>query len=285
MSRGPYWTGAGASAALEQFCEEGRQVDGHARLPGRVAVGVAEESRRRAVRLRGEHGGSGQYVFLGPDGGHYRRSNYARRVLRPACDGLYLPTNGGPRRVVITDVAVWPGVPIASWPPASPDTAWRPPGGRRIQAIPPGAPLSCWLPVKPGLTLHGLRHGHKTWMAEDGIPEILAEQRLGHDVPGMRGLYAHASERMRAQLAAALQARWDESLSARAAIASRSPVPLLDALLAPSRDEANHARNDHHPDQPAPNATVHLIPAPGGREKMTSQIPPKYGTGPIRDVG
>ena len=27
------------------------------------------------------------------------------------------------------------------------------------------------------------RHSHKTWMAEDGIPEILAEQRLGHDVP------------------------------------------------------------------------------------------------------
>jgi hypothetical protein len=27
-------------------------------------------------------------------------------------------------------------------------------------------------------------------MAEDGIPEILAEQRLGHEVPGMRGLYA-----------------------------------------------------------------------------------------------
>ena len=55
------------------------------------------------------------------------------------------------------------------------------------------APLACWLPVKDGLTPHGLRHSHKTWMAEDGIPEILAEQRLGHDVPGMRGLYAHVS--------------------------------------------------------------------------------------------
>jgi len=27
-------------------------------------------------------------------------------------------------------------------------------------------------------------------MAEDGIPEILAEQRLSHQVPGIRGLYA-----------------------------------------------------------------------------------------------
>ena len=43
--------------------------------------------------------------------------------------------------------------------------------------------------------------------SEDGVPEILAEQRLGHQVPGMRGLYAHASLQMREKLTAALQAR------------------------------------------------------------------------------
>jgi hypothetical protein len=72
-------------------------------------------------------------------------------------------------------------------------------------------------------------------MAEDGIPEILAEQRLGHQVPGMRGLYACASQRMREDLRATLQARWEESLGQRAAIDSYSPVPLLDNLLAPFR--------------------------------------------------
>jgi len=72
-------------------------------------------------------------------------------------------------------------------------------------------------------------------MIEDGIPEILAEQRLGHQVPGMRGLYAHASHQMREKLTAALQARWDVSLRQRAAIDPRSPVPLLDNLLAPFR--------------------------------------------------
>jgi len=72
-------------------------------------------------------------------------------------------------------------------------------------------------------------------MAEDGIPEILAEQRLGHEVPGMRGLYAHASQRMRDELMAALQNRGDESLRERAAIAPHSPVPLLDGLLAALR--------------------------------------------------
>jgi hypothetical protein len=87
-------------------------------------------------------------------------------------------------------------------------------------------------PIKPGLTVHGLRHGHKTWMAEDSIPEILAEQRLDHQVPGMRGLYTHASDRMRDDLKHVPQARWEDSLHDRA-IAPRSPVPLLDGLLAP----------------------------------------------------
>src|ERR1700728_447664 len=102
--------------------------------------------------------------------------------------------------------------PVATWPAAQPGTgAFTPPRGRGIEKIPEDAPLACWLPVKFALTPHGLRHSHRTWMAEDGISEILAEQRLGHEVPGMRGLYTHASDRMRAELAAALQARWEQS--------------------------------------------------------------------------
>jgi Phage integrase family len=106
------------------------------------------------------------------------------------------------------------------------------------------APLACWLPVKDGLTPHGLRHSHKTWMAEDGIPEILAEQRLGHEVPGMRGLYAHASQRMWEELSAALHARWEESLRERAAIYPHSPVPLLDNQLAPFRGASAGTQDD-----------------------------------------
>ncbi len=86
--------------------------------------------------------------------------------------------------------------------------------------------MASWFPLVPGLTAHGLRHGHRTWMAEDGIPDILAEQRLGHEVPGMRGLYTHVSDRMRETLVKALQARWEDSLRARAAIRHRHrPAP------------------------------------------------------------
>jgi integrase len=222
-----------------------------------------------------QHGGTGRYVFLSPDGGHYRRSNYGRRVFRPACDGRYEPGTGRPTRLIIADATTWPGTPLAAWPAAQPGTtaAFSPPCGRGIQAIPDGTPLACWLPIQPGLTPHGLRHSHKTWMAEDGIPEILAEQRLGHQVPGMRGLYAHTSARMRDDLKTALQTRWEDSLRARAAISPHSPVPLLDELLAPFCARTNQAR-------PAPRATRQQTPVREAREKMISQIPPKQREGP-----
>jgi hypothetical protein len=153
----------------------------------------------------------------------------------------YSQATGKPPRLIIADTTTWPGVPIAAWPAAPPITAdptaavWQPPRGRGIVVIPDDTPLACWLPIKSGLTPHGLRHSHKTWMAEDGIPEILSEQRLGHEVPGMRGLYTHVSDTMRQDLTAKLQARWETSLRARAALHPRSPVPLLDELLAPYR--------------------------------------------------
>ena len=166
-------------------------------------------------------------------------------------------------KLVIADTTTWPGVPIAAWPPAGASPDYAPPSGRGIQAIPDGTPIACWLPIKPGLTVHGLRHGHKTWMAEDGIPEILAEQRLGHQVPGMRGLYTHASDRMRDDLKHALQARWEDSLRARAAISPHSPVPLLHELLTAEATHRNQA-------------------TPGDREKMISQNPPNRPRRPAR---
>ena len=55
-----------------------------------LARQIKAQPRQRCA-CAAQHGGSGHYVFLGPDGGHPRRSNYARRVFRPACDGRYQP--------------------------------------------------------------------------------------------------------------------------------------------------------------------------------------------------
>ena len=230
-------------------------------------------------------------MFLGPDGGHPRRSNYARRVFRPACDGRYQPQPSKPPRLTIVDASAWPGIPITTWAPAPPgDAAFTRPRGRGIRPIPEDIPVACWLPVKYGLNPHGMRHGHKTWMAEDGIPEILAEHRLGHEVPGMRGLYAHTSDRMREDLKAALQARWEDSLRERAALHEHSPVPLLDELLAPFRPrdprvpgrgaQDSGTPGPSAPDPLAPRDTQPEVPSPGGREKMISQIPPNQAESP-----
>ncbi len=82
------------------------------------------------------------------------------------------------------------------------------------------------------------------------------------------GLYAHASERMRDDLKHALQARWEDSLRARAAILTHSPIPPLDQLLASFREPA------------APRETVEQPTIPGDREKMISQIPPNHAESP-----
>ena len=244
-------------------------------LASLLALQATDIARRRCACARA-HGGSGRYLFLGPDGGHYRRSNFARRIFRPACDGRYEPAGARLPKLIIVDATVPPGTPIGAWPAAQPVTArdpgYEPPRGRGYRAVPDGASLACWLPIMPSLTPHGLRHSHKTWMTEDGIPEILAEQRLGHEVPGMRGLYTHVSDRMREDLKAALQARWEDSLAARAAICPHSPVPLLDALMAPHREAATQPQA-----RSAVPAAIHRQPVSRSRIKMISQIPPNKG--------
>lgn len=243
-----------------------------------IAAEIASASRSRCTCRHTEPPWCpGQkYVFLGPDGGHFRRSNYSERFFRPAADGWYLPRGGkNPRPatpVLVTDCDIVPGRPVPPWPAAIPGEDYAPPTGRGVvrlvsddqtarcpacrrawprrqdgnlishqargtrcdgsgQAPAEDATLSCWLPVLPGLTPHGLRHGLQTWMDEDGIPDVLKTERMGHELPGMHGVYGHVSPAMRTDLTAALQERWETSLRERARLNARSNVPVLDALL------------------------------------------------------
>ena len=82
-----------------------------------------------------------------------------------------------------------------------------------------------------GLTPHGLRHSHKTLMAELGIPEVLSHDRLGHKLGGIAGLYSHVTDGMREELMGKLTDRWDKALDARRVLNPRSPVTALDGLL------------------------------------------------------
>lgn len=106
-------------------------------------------------------------VFPGPDGSWHRRSNFARRAMRPSADGT-LPR--AHTRV-------------------------------RLQ------------PAKPGLTFHGTRHGHKTWMIADGIPDAAQDLRLGHLMPDkVRKTYSHVAASVEARLLECLQDRWEKAV-------------------------------------------------------------------------
>jgi integrase len=108
------------------------------------------------------------HVFTTPGGELHRRSNFARRAMRPAADGT--PTNTRAH-----------------------------------------TPLQ---PVKPGLTFHGLRHSHKTWMIADGIPEIAQSLRLGHTLPDkIQQTYSHVATEVETRLLHTLQTRWEKALT------------------------------------------------------------------------
>ena len=72
-------------------------------------------------------------------------------------------------------------------------------------------PVASWLALRTGLTPHGLRHGHQTWLDEVGVRYVLQPERMGHEVPGMRGVYSHITPGMRAELKAGLQEWWEHS--------------------------------------------------------------------------
>jgi len=239
-----------------------------------------------------------EYVFLGPGGGHFRRSNYSERFFRPAADGWYLPRQGKSQRaavpVLVTQPDLFPGRPVPPWPAAIPGETFAPPAGRGLvrlvsdrrmgrcpscgRAWPrrmngaliahagrgsgrcPGSgqqpaedsAVASWLPVLRGVTPHGLRHGLQVWMDEDGIPEVLKTERMGHEMPGMHGVYGHVSPAMGADLKAALQERWETSLRERAQLSLRSIVPVLDGLLAayrpiPAKIRSHFAPKIGHP--------------------------------------
>ncbi|MBT2212440.1 hypothetical protein [Actinomadura sp. NEAU-AAG7] len=68
-------------------------------------------------------------------------------------------------------------------------------------------------------------------MIEDGVPEVLQAERLGHALPGIRGVYSYVSDAMRIELKAKLQRRWEEALRERLLLSATSSVPLLNELL------------------------------------------------------
>ncbi|MFI0482914.1 hypothetical protein [Actinomadura sp. 9N215] len=65
-----------------------------------------------------------------------------------------------------------------------------------------------------GFAFHEGRHTQRTWLAEDGIPDVARAARLGHRLPGMADVYEHVTPAMKEQVLQPLQKRWETSLLA-----------------------------------------------------------------------
>jgi hypothetical protein len=75
----------------------------------------------------------GEYMFLSPGGGHYRRGPYGERYFHPAADGWYPEQAHRTARPVLIDAsAPFPGASLAAWPAAVPGEDFTPPTGRGV---------------------------------------------------------------------------------------------------------------------------------------------------------
>ncbi|WP_050507777.1 MULTISPECIES: hypothetical protein [Streptomyces] len=90
---------------------------------------------------------------------------------------------------------------------------WRPiadgateksrPRARRVQ---PEIPA---VPAFTGKRLYLIRHGGKAWLDEDGHSKFAVESRMGHEVPGVAGLYSNVTVPMERAIMESLQQRWE----------------------------------------------------------------------------
>lgn len=156
------------------------------------------------------------YLFLGPGGGHPRRSNYADRYLTPAAEGLY-PARKGDRRPVYVTATPWPGLPIRK-------------GNRKNKAA--DLADAVWPNLTGKFRPHDDRHTHATWLDAAALNKVVQMDRRGHAMPGMDAVYNHITLEMRQRLCDVLENLWRGALAERYRLASDSAVPLLQQLLA-----------------------------------------------------
>jgi hypothetical protein len=163
------------------------------------------------------------YLFLGPNGGHPRRSNYAGRYLTPAAEGLY-PARKGVRRPVYITAGPWPGIPIRH-------------GNRKTTAA--DMADATWPNLTGKFKPHDDRHTHATWLDAANLSKVLQMDRRGHAMPGMDAIYTHVTPEMRQHLCDTLEHLWRLAIAERHALASRSAVLLLNDVLLRHETDGN----------------------------------------------
>lgn len=92
----------------------------------------------------------------------------------------------------------------------------------------------------PGLTMHGFKHGHNTWMIGQGVPDVARYRRLGWRISdAVQRTYSHVSEEVEQRLLDGLEARYQEAVAEVERAGTDGSVPYVaptDHEKAPSRE-------------------------------------------------
>jgi integrase len=180
-------------------------------------------------KCKGEDQTDPNYLFLGPKGGHPRRSNYAVDFITPAAEGLH-PRRNNVRRPVYVKAEPWPGIPIRK-------------GNKKFKAA--DMADGTWPSLLGKFKPHDDRHTHSTWLDVSNLPKVIQMDRRGHVMQGMDATYIHVTDEMRQNLCNYLEQLWQKGIAERYALAPRSAVPILDQVL------IAHARSLQAESQPA----------------------------------
>lgn len=133
---------------------------------------------------------------------------------------VFLSIRGGPLRAVNPSYAYWRKIADGREPIERPP---RKHGGHR--------PRPTWPAVKAyaGKRMYLLRHGAKEWLDTDGHSRVAVEYRMGHEMPGVEGIYSNVTPEMEASIMETSQARWMgfvRSVGADFSLPSPTPLPV-----------------------------------------------------------
>jgi hypothetical protein len=132
-----------------------------------------------------------------------------------------------------------------------------------------------------GLTFHGLRHSHKTWLIADKIPDIAQAKRLGHHLSDrLAEVYSHVAPEIEAELLKTLERRWYYAHQTRRPVDNRphrKPTTPRSAARAPHsapalRTTGATRRQQAQPQLTAPR-TVHSARQQEGKVLPNSSTP------------
>jgi integrase len=123
-----------------------------------------------------------------------------------------------------------------------------------------GSPHKRTQPVRPGLTFHGLRHSHKTWMIADHIPEIAQARRLGHHLANrLAEVYSHVAPEIETEVLKSLERRWYYARQTRRPADNRprhKPPTRRSTPHAPHSAPALRTTSKHHHRHAQPQLTM-----------------------------